>query len=124
MNIVRVLLASVGVITRDITLNPIVLGALTTAGILLKSYHEYKNIKGKTDLLKFSVTSYEKVLTNLREAMRGGDLDYKEFIHDMKILDQQIRDLSPSSHKFEKKYAKKFASGSKVYFKSGDSPHL
>lgn len=43
--------------------------------------------------------------------MRGGDFDYKEFIHDMKILDQEILDLSPPSNKFEKKYAKKFASG-------------
>ena len=57
MNISSVLLASVGVITVGITLNPIVLAALTTAGILLKGYHEFKNIKGKTDLLKFSVTS-------------------------------------------------------------------
>ena len=32
---------------------------------------------GITDLLKFSNTSYEKVLTNLREAMRGGEWDYK-----------------------------------------------
>lgn len=59
--------------------------------------------------MKFSVTSYEKVLTNLREAMRGGDFDYKEFIHDMKIFDQEILDLSPPSYKFEKKYARKFA---------------
>ena len=94
------MLASVGVITGGITLNPIVLGTLTTAGILLKSYHEFKNIKSKTDLLKFS----------LREAMRGGDFDYKEFIHDMKILDQEILDLSPPSYKFGGKYAKKFAS--------------
>ena len=65
-----------------------------------------KKIKGKTDLLKFSVTSYEKVFANLREAMREGDFDYKEFIYDQEILD-----LSPPSHKFEKKYAKKFASG-------------
>ena len=50
----------------------------------------------------------KKVLTNLREAMRGGDFDYIECIHDMKILDQEILDLSPPSHKFEKKYAKKF----------------
>ena len=111
VNIASVLLASLGVITGGITLNPIVLGTLITAGILLKSYHEFKNIKSKTDLLKFSLTSYESVLTNLREAMRGGDFDYKEFIHDMKILDQEILDLSPPSYKFEKKYAKKFASG-------------
>ena len=80
VNVSSVLLASVGVITQGLTLNPIVLAALTTAGILLKSYHEYKNIKGKTDLLKFRVTSYEKVLTNLREAMRGGEWDYKQFM--------------------------------------------
>ena len=92
-------------------LSPTVLGTLTTARILLKSYHEFKNIKGKTDLLKFSLTSYEMVLNNLREAMRGGGFDYKEFIHDMKILDQEILDSSPPSYKFKKKYAKKFASG-------------
>lgn len=86
------------------------LSGLITAGILLKSYHEFKNVKGKTDLLKFSVTSYEKVLTNLREAMRGGEWDYKQFIHHIKILDQEILDLSPASSKFEKKYDKKFKS--------------
>ena len=43
VNIASVLLASVGVITGGITPNPIVLGTLTTAGILLKSYHEFKN---------------------------------------------------------------------------------
>lgn len=77
VNISSVLLASVGIITGGITLNPIVLGTLTTAGILIKSYHEFKNIKSKTYLLKFSLTSYQKVLTNLREAIRGGDFDYK-----------------------------------------------
>lgn len=47
----------------------------------------------------------------LRETMRGGEWNYKQFIHDMKILDQEILDLSPRapSSKFEKKY-KKFTS--------------
>ena len=39
------------------------------------------------------------------------DFDYKKFIHDMKVLDQEILDLSPPFYKFGKKYAKKFASG-------------
>ena len=95
------MLTSLKVITGGITLNPIVLGTLTTAGILLKSYHEFKNIKSKTDLLKCS----------LREAMRGGDFDYKDFIDDLKILDLEILDLLLPSYKFGKKYAKKFASG-------------
>ena len=105
------MLASVRVTTGGITLNPIVFGTSTTAGILLESYHEFKNINSKTDLLKFSLSSYLKVITNLREAMWGGDFDYKKFIHDMKIIDQEILDLSPPFYKFGKKYAKKFASG-------------
>ena len=40
--------------------------------------------------------------------MRGGEWDYKQSIHDMKIVDQEILDLSPPSPKFEKKYNKKF----------------
>ena len=103
MNILSVLLASSGVITGHITLNPTVLSVLTTAGKRLKSYHEFKNMKGKTNLLKFRVTSYEKVLTNLRDAMKGGEWDYKQFIHDMKILDREILDLSPPSSRFKKK---------------------
>ena len=91
-------------------LNPIVLAALTTAGIFLKSYYEFKNIKDKTDLLKLGATSYRKVLTNLREAMRGGEWDYKQFINDIKIVDHEILDLSPPSSTFEKKYNKKFTS--------------
>ena len=65
VNILSVLLASTGVLTGGITSNPVVLSGLTTAGILLKSYHEFKNIKHKADLLKFTVTSYEKVLKGL-----------------------------------------------------------
>ena len=42
--------------------------------------------------------------------MRGGEFNYKESIHDMKILDQEILDLSPPSSKFEKQYGKKFLS--------------
>ena len=47
VNILSVLLASTGVITGGITFNSIVLSVLTTPGILLKSYHEFKKIKAK-----------------------------------------------------------------------------
>ena len=57
VNVANVLLASVGIITGGITPNPIVLGTLTTAGILLKSYFEFKNIKSKTNLLKKKPTN-------------------------------------------------------------------
>ena len=68
VNLLSLTLASVGVITGGITLNPIVLGVLTIAGILLKSYMEAKNYKGKMDLIKFGVTTYEKILINLKSS--------------------------------------------------------
>ena len=40
--------------------------------------------------------------------MRGGEWDYKQFIHDMKILYQEIIDLSPLSPPDLKKCNKKF----------------
>ena len=43
--------------------------------------------------------------------MRGGEFNYKEFIHYLKILDQEILDLSLPSSKFEKQYATKFTAG-------------
>ena len=60
-NLLSLTLASVGVIAGGITLNPIALGVLTTAGILLKSYIETKNYNGKMDLIKFGITTYEKI---------------------------------------------------------------
>ena len=51
VHIASVLLASVGVITGSDCIRHI------NNRRNIKSYHEFKNIKGKTDLLKFSVTS-------------------------------------------------------------------
>ena len=47
VNILSVLLASTGVITGGIAFNSIALSVLTTAGILLRRYHEFKKIKAK-----------------------------------------------------------------------------
>ena len=44
MDLLSLTLASVGVITGGITLNPIVLGVLSTAEILLKSCMEAKKL--------------------------------------------------------------------------------
>ena len=48
----------------------------------------------------------EKVLTNPREAIRRGNFDYKEFIHNKKILDQEILDSSPLRINLRKKVLK------------------
>ena len=84
------ILATLGLITGNITLNPIVAGCLTGIAIILKTYREATNINNKTNLLNFSVMTCEKALSTLRNALRGETFDYKTFIHDMKIVHQEI----------------------------------
>ena len=52
-----------------------------------------------------------KTLNLSRRGDKRGGWDYKQFIHDMKILNQEILDLLPPSFRFQKKkYNKKLTS--------------
>ena len=107
-NIGSVSLVVTGTVVGGVTLNPIVLGTVSGAGLLLKTYSEAKNYKRKIEMCKFAYTTYEKVLTHLRSFMRGLEYNDKEFIDYVKVLDEIIIDLCPPNDKFENKYNKRF----------------
>ena len=107
-NIGSVFFIVTGTVVGGVTLNPIVLGTVSGAGVLLKTYSEAKNYKRKIDMCKFAYTSYEKVLTYLRSFMRGLNYDEKEFLNYVKFLDEIVIDMCPLTGKFEKKYNKVF----------------
>jgi len=97
-----------GTVAGGVTLNPAVLGSVSGAGLLLKTYSEAKNYKRKIEMSKFAFTTYAKILTDLRSFMRGLAYDEKEFLDYVKILDEIIIDMCPLTDKFEKKYNKVF----------------
>ena len=49
---------------------------------------------------KIAFTTYEKVLVELRSALRGDDFDKNEFIDKMKITDEMIIDQTPLAGRF------------------------
>ena len=55
-----------GTIAGGITLNPIILGTISGAGLVLKTVSEIKDYKKKIEMSKFAYTTYEKVLVDLR----------------------------------------------------------
>ena len=57
---------------------------------------ETENYKGKIDWIKFGVTTYEKILLNLRAALRRREFEHKKFISETKMLYSEIVDLTPS----------------------------
>ena len=85
-----------------------ILGSISGAGLILKTYSEVKNYKRKIEMCKFAYTTYEKVLTHLRSFMRGLEYNEKEFLDHVKVLDEIIIEMCPLTDKFEKKYNKVF----------------
>ena len=102
-------LITVGTITGGITLNPIILGVINGVGVIVAGIAKKKNFKKKIEKTKMTYTTYEKVLVELRSALRGDEWNKQEFIDRIKILDEIIIDHCPSSaDKFVEKYIKKF----------------
>ena len=94
----------IGTITEGITLNPVILGVVNSAGVIVSNFGKMKNYKKKIEMTKIAFTTYDKVLFELRSALRGDEFDKNEFIKKMKIIDEMIIDQTPLADKFVKKY--------------------
>ena len=100
-------LVIIGSITGGITLNPIILGIINGAGVLVASIGKVKNYKKKMEMSRIAYTTYDKVLVELRSALRGDEFNKQEFIDRMKIMDEMIIDQTPLADRFVKKYKMK-----------------
>ena len=61
-------------------------------------------------MTQIAFTTYEKVLVELRSAVRGDEFKKQDFIDRMKLIDEMIIDQTPLADRFVKKYSKKFNS--------------
>ena len=57
-------------------------------------------------MTKIAFTTHEKVLVELRSALRGDEFNKNEFIKKIKIMDEIIIDRTPLADKYIKKYNK------------------
>jgi len=83
------------------TLNPIVPGTISGAGLILSTFTEAKNYKRKIELCKFAYMTYEKILTNIRSFLRGLEFDDERFLDYIKVVNEIIIDMCPLYDKFE-----------------------
>lgn len=68
-------LVIIGTIMGGITLNPIILGVVNGAGVLVGSIGKIKNFKKKIEISRIAFTNYEKVSVELRSALRGDEFN-------------------------------------------------
>ena len=102
-------LVAIGTISGGITLSPVVLGVINGAGIIVAGIGKKKNLKRKIEMSSIAFTTYERVLVELRAALRGDKFDKQEFIVRMKLIDEMIIDQTPIEDRFASRYNKKFS---------------
>ena len=99
---------TIGTITGGITLNPVVLGVVNGAGVVVAGIGKKKNYKRKIEMSRIAFTTYEKVLVELRADLRGDKWNKEEFVNRMKLVDEMIIDQTPIAERFTSRYNKKF----------------
>ena len=67
----------IGAVAGGLTANPAILGSISGAGLVLKTFSETKDYKKKIELSKFCYTTYSKVLVELRTLLRGATFERK-----------------------------------------------
>ena len=101
-------LVAIGTISGGITLNPVVLGVVNGAGVIIAGVGKKNNYKRKIEMSRIAFTTYEKVLIELRAALRGDEWSKQEFVDRMKLIDEMIIDQTPIADRFESRYNEKF----------------
>ena len=101
-------MVAIGTISGGITLNPVVLGVVNGAGVIIAGVGNKNNYKRKIEMSRIAFTSYEKVLVELRSALRGDEWNKEEFVDRMKLIDEIIIDQTPIADRFESRYNEKF----------------
>ena len=101
-------LVAKGTISGGITLNPVVLGVVNGAGLIVTGIGKKNNYKRKIEMTRIAFTTYEKVLVELRAALRGDEFNKQEFVDRMKLVDEMIIDQTPIADRFFSRYEKKF----------------
>lgn len=103
-------LIAIGTVAGALTANPAIIGSISGVGLAVKTFSVTKDYKRKIEMIKFPYTTYQKVLLDLRTALRGGAFHKDDYLKELNILDDTIVDFLPLVTKFEKQYAKQFLS--------------
>ena len=120
INLTSVSLVTAGTIAGAVTANPIILGVITGAGLLIKTTSEIKQVTNKIAMFKIGLSTYEKTLVDLRSFLRGKEYSREDFIFKMNLVDGDIADLYTIPEKILKKYEKNFS----MIFPVGKIIHL
>ena len=80
LNMLAATLVATGTVVGAATMKPIVLGTLSGLGVVLKSAMEMKNLQKNIQNANVAFTAYAKVLSDLRNFLRGEEWHKEEYL--------------------------------------------
>ena len=105
-----VILTTTGAVIGSVTSNPILLGVVSSSGVLLQTITTQKNFSKKTEACRYAYQSYKKILNKIKLFLRSGDLD-EFFERELALVDDHVVDICPPiSESYVKLHAKRFTS--------------
>ena len=108
LNLTSTFLVVVGTTVGGTTMNPIILGTISGAGVILKTATELKNLQKNVENANVAFTSYAKILVDLRNFLRGEEWNKDKYLEKLKILDDMIIEMGLNWEKYLEKYKKEF----------------
>ena len=109
LNGLALLVVAAGMIAGSIFENTIVVSCLAAWGSVIKGWNDFKKFPIKVDMCQFAYTTYAKILTELRNHVRGIPFEEDSFLIKMQTFDDTITDFSPPiSDECTQKYHRRF----------------
>lgn len=100
-------LALIGTTVGSITISPIILGVLNGSSIIIQVFINKSGIADRLNKFFFAMSSYEKILIDLKSFLRGIQYDNIAFLSDIVKIDEIISSNVPQiSDKVQSKYNK------------------
>ena len=96
LNGLALLLMAASVVVGAVRENSLIAVGLTALGTVVKGWNDFKKFSFKVDMCRFSYTTYEKTLIELKTYVRGLPLEeFDGFLVKMQTLDDTITDFTP-----------------------------
>ena len=111
LNGLALLLMAASVAVGAVRENSYVMIALMALGTVVKGWNDFKKFSFKVNMCRFTYTTYQKTLIELKTYVRGLPLDkFDGFLVKMQTLDDTIIDFTPPvSDRCTHEYSKHFS---------------
>ena len=95
-NALALLCIAAGIVVSSVCRESLVMVALTALSTLIKGWMDFKKLPVKMDVCRFAYTTYEKMLIEIQNYVRGVSIDDVEvFLVKCQVNEEVVSDLTP-----------------------------